>query len=290
MMNMDIYQDHPSTSKNSKQDKYIKIIGIVVFSAGILGLILFCILSVYSISLTRKQLEEYVAASTATADFYETLLFSARKWPIKMSDEFIDYRYGWDYLKEWDKDDYNKVRAFIKDEAYYTEVIANQGFVWRLSPDYFEDSITDFFLSVEVQIIAGPSDAEIGIFFRKVGTRYYIFYLGNRGYYGVALHNYGGWTPLDRGYYSVSTPDQDWQKSDIILTPTPYEDYGHEEKVRLSLVAQGSHFYFYVNDDFLTEVENDVSSRGQMGLMISMNDIGDKGEFLFDNLEIRTPE
>jgi len=58
---------------------------------------------------------------------------------------------------------------------------------------------------------------------------------------------------------------------------------------RLTVLAEGSHFAFYINEQYVGEADDDRLSRGQLGLAIELADAGDTAVFEFDNFEMRAP-
>jgi hypothetical protein len=57
----------------------------------------------------------------------------------------------------------------------------------------------------------------------------------------------------------------------------------------MAITALESHFYFYINDELVAELEDDRLSSGQVGLLIGLFEEGDEGEWLFSDFEVRAP-
>jgi hypothetical protein len=51
----------------------------------------------------------------------------------------------------------------------------------------------------------------------------------------------------------------------------------------------GQHFAFYLNGEWVAEVEDGTWAEGRAGLLASLFDEGDVGSFIFDNFELRVP-
>jgi len=51
----------------------------------------------------------------------------------------------------------------------------------------------------------------------------------------------------------------------------------------------GSHFTFYINDQYVGEADDDQLSTGTIALAVGLDNAEDQAVFEFDNLELRAP-
>ena len=61
------------------------------------------------------------------------------------------------------------------------------------------------------------------------------------------------------------------------------------ETNRLTVLAEGSHYTFYINDQYVGEADEDRLSQGEAGVAIELREAGDAAVFEFDNFEVRAP-
>jgi hypothetical protein len=71
------------------------------------------------------------------------------------------------------------------------------------------------------------------------------------------------------------------------MTPSPYLLKGKFN--RLTVIAQGTEFYFYINGKFVHHVTDIQIDRGNVGLRISVHK-GIEQIVEFDNFELRIPK
>jgi hypothetical protein len=58
---------------------------------------------------------------------------------------------------------------------------------------------------------------------------------------------------------------------------------------RLTVIAEGSHFIFLINNNYVGNTTNDRIAKGTTGLAIGLNGADSQAVVEFDNLELRTP-
>jgi len=132
---------------------------------------------------------------------------------------------------------------------------------------------TDFVLEVDATQVAGPDDNSYGVVFRLRGpSAYYRFDVTGDGYYTFIRRDEadgGRWTEII-----------DWTESLAI--------HRGASTNRIKIVAQGSHFGFYVNEQQVAEAEDGTYPSGAIGLDAgSFDEAG--VQIAFDNLTIRQP-
>ena len=129
-------------------------------------------------------------------------------------------------------------------------------------------SFTDFTMEVDLIYEDGINNHEYGVLFRKIDDdNFYQFAIAN-GAFSVWKYTDGDWE---------APALKDWTESEIINQPG--------ENNHLRIVAVGSNFDFYANDEHLTTLSNNEFTTGDVGLMAAIYDPG-QGLVTFDNLVI----
>jgi hypothetical protein len=127
----------------------------------------------------------------------------------------------------------------------------------------------DFYVSVDCRKVTGSTDTAMGLVFRSYEGNYYILRVGNVQRFKVALMKNDQWTTL--------IP---WTRSDAIK---PYE------MNKIAVIGEGSHFLFFINNQYVGEVEDLQLTDGAVGIAISLFHADDHAVFEFDNFELRKP-
>ncbi len=133
----------------------------------------------------------------------------------------------------------------------------------------------DFVLEVDATQLGGPDDNSYGIIFRMENpSAYYRFDISGDGHYLVIRRDKEG-----GGQWVTITGD--WLPSEAI--------HKGASTNKIKIVAQGSHFTFYVNGQQVAEADDDTYRSGAIGLNAgSFHESGVK--IGFDNLTIKKPE
>jgi hypothetical protein len=90
----------------------------------------------------------------------------------------------------------------------------------------------------------------------------------------------------DDQYLTFELLDQDEWTTLIDRTKTSAIHPG--EVNQLAVRGEGSHFEFFINDEFVGEADDSEFSSGIVGLVIGFPNAGDKAVFEFDNFELGT--
>jgi len=209
-----------------------------------------------------EQARQLQAAATAQAR-----MALINSWNLVLSDQFVGDTNGWT-IGDIDDDLYKGSKS-ITDGKLIWKVEQSKGFVHWDWPTGFEHP-TDFYVSVEIHRISGStSSACYGLWFRGDGSDYYFYEACDDQTYRVSLHSeQDGWEIL-LGFETSSAikPDQ---------------------TNKLAVLAEGSHFEFYINDQLVNTLDNNRWSSGRVGIMIEMTE-GDTATFEFDNFVLRNP-
>ena len=131
------------------------------------------------------------------------------------------------------------------------------------------EQVSDFYLSVEGKLIEGRSGNSYGLIFRSNGFERpaYIFRIFEQA-------------------YDIQINDYEWKE---LSGKTPSPCLLEDEFNRITVIAQDSEFYFYINGKFVHHITDDQISRGNVGLRISVRQ-GIEQTVEFDNFELRVPK
>ena len=273
------------TKKLEPSSHNSQIFIIILSVLGISALILICTMSFLGYkgyTNWNDSLHTKIAEVTSTSDFTQSLLAEAKTWEPDINDSFDTKEYGWWDGKEPEESEYGTSINYYADSSYMVESTAHMAFYRWMTPDYgaFDG---DFYLAVEGRQISGPIDAEFGLIFRDARGRHYIFYVNGIGFYLAQLNYFDSWDTLASGSYKSVTNPLKIAYATLTPRPTP------PEMTRLAVLVKGPHFYFFINDQFISEAEDDRILAGEVGIIISLNKQDDEAVFEFDNFELRRP-
>jgi hypothetical protein len=210
------------------------------------------------------------ATATAKAEATATALALASgvasNWPIVLYEDFSANTYNWP-VGEYSDERVTGSRT-LADGKYTWEATALEGVVWWSIPNM--EPLSDLYLSVEVQMIEGSEEIEYGVIFRRVDRdNYYVFRIQGDREYQLRMRYAGEWETLI-----------EWTESTAI---------GAGQANRLTVIAEGSHFSLYINDQLVDEYDDSRLDSGEAGLLIGLDKAGDKAFFEFDDFEVRAP-
>ena len=205
------------------------------------------------------------AAATAVADVSDVPAV-ASDWPVVLSDPFGPN------VNDWPVGDYSDERVtgnrLVTGGTYRWQAEALDGVIWWSIPDIA--SVSDFYLTAEARRVSGVEDGQYGVILRRADRdNYGLFKIEDSQYFKFSVRHEGEWETVI-----------DWAEASAIRPG---------EVNRLTVIAEGSHFTFYINDEYVGEADDDRLTRGQSGLAIELLDAGDAATFEFDNFEVRAP-
>jgi hypothetical protein len=187
-------------------------------------------------------------------------------WPLVFSDSFNSNEDNWPMGEE--ANEYVVNLWSLVGGKYRWEADAIQNVHWYVYPDI--DSVGDFYLSTQLQKISGPEDCSYGVAFRvRDANNFYLFLISDTQYFSVYRIFGGNWETL-----------VDWKYSTAIRP---------EDVNRIAVVAQGSHFDFWVNEKLVGGVDDSMIKTGRNGVSMILYNPGDHAIFEFDNFEVREP-
>lgn len=175
------------------------------------------------------------------------------EWKLLIHEEFNDN------VNDWDLDPYEDENLTLY------RAMENGIFTWNYQSTegwYFWDypgsvpTVSDFVASVEIKHMTGNLEEEFGLILRASDEAYYLLEIIESGHVFFQLHTNDNYQTL-------------------------FEDTTSAIKIGepnlISVKASGSHFVFYVNNEFVGEVEDDHLKRGYVGIFTSTN--GEPGSF-----------
>ena len=196
---------------------------------------------------------------------FATAESAAGVWGVILADTFDSNDNNW--LEESSDDAFALTTYEVVDGKYKWESTAHQSFIGWVRAG--REPLTDFHLSVDIQQIEAPATADYGIVFREdEDSNFYYFAIADAGEYALYIF-FEEWDTLI-----------DWTETDLIKAG---------EANRITVLGEGSHFTFFINDQYLTELTNDQIAEGLTALAIELADENDQGTFEFDNFELRAP-
>lgn len=216
-------------------------------------------------NLTATQ-SAFISTSTAMA-FRSTTTALAEQWQEILSEPFDNNNNNW-YIAAQEDDEYSKSTFEITDGKYRLSVLAHQSFI-RWVP-ITTDTLEDFSLTIEAKLVEYSDATDYGIAFRVDSEgNFYYFAIDSDQLYSLYKFQGGEWTTL------------------IEHTETPL--IKKDEPNRLTVLAQGTHFILFINDQFVAGMEDDSINKGTTALAIEVFQPDQQATFEFDNIMLRTP-
>lgn len=215
------------------------------------------------------------AQATAQAQANATATVAAKRmdtmdnvadWSLLVYDDFTTEVNGWPTVEAYEGSLVEGSRLIVGG-AYKFETTAIGDFVWPATPD--TEFASDLYITVKARRTFGSTDGRYGIIFRRVDKdNYYTFRVKDDGHYQFRIRYQGEWDTLI-----------DWTETDV-LRP------GRDNV--LTAVAEGPHFTFYINDQFVAEATDDQLDSGKYGVIVGLQE-GDTASFEFRDFEVRVP-
>ena len=181
----------------------------------------------------------------ATQQAVQTFLNQSESWPTIFDDGFDQNNLDWP--EGDDTDPLAVINWTIEAGKFRWKATANDSFVWWVYPTM--DAVTNFSLSVQMQQTSGAVDGEGGLIYRvQEPGLYYTFELNDLNQYAVYSH-------LDDGWHTLI----DWSDLDAIQEDAPNQ---------ITVIATGSHFEYFVNQQNVASLEDASITDGMAGLLI----------------------
>ena len=208
-----------------------------------------------------------INATSTIAAYQATVTSLPSQWKVAMKDSFDSNKYNW-LVKKDSTDDYSTTTYEIKDGVYRWTSTAHKPYIGWVRTN--KKQYSDIYISVDVREASGPNTADFGVVLREDdNSNFYYFGITNDGQYAFLVYN-NDWITL-----------QDWTFTDLIRT---------DEVNKITVLAQGSQFVFFINDQYLFDMTDDKIGKGQVGLAVELAQENDQAVFEFDNLLIQAPK
>jgi hypothetical protein len=212
---------------------------------------------------TQQFLEDQLA--TVTAQVAQSTLFEASRWTQVMFDSFDRNGYNW-YMGTLNRE------CGINDlslwNGRYTWIdTAKTGCVSYVWPNY--QSLENFYLSVDCQQLSGAVDSACGVILRNQDEEnFYYFSVSTDQYISFQVRQDDEWISL-------------LNQKELAIQPWMLN--------RMIVVVMDSHFLFFVNGQYVAEMDDMRIESGKVGLMVDLKNMDDTATFEFDNFELRVP-
>lgn len=186
--------------------------------------------------------------------------------PIVMTDSFDKVRESKGWNLDTVKASWADGSRRLANGVYVWEFTAKRGIVYHSTPANVK--LQDFVMAVDTRQTSGPTSVGYGIVFRlQDSDNYYRFGINQQKKFRIDARYKGNWFTF-----------VNWTRNDAILP---------DGNNRIQIIAQGPHFVFTINGQYVYDWEDSRLTTGSPGLFIEMEQ-GEHAKFEFDNFELRT--
>ena len=207
---------------------------------------------------------QQVTGSTATAQAIQAIATdSLSLWPTLFSDTFDSNKNDW-IIGNGD-DEFTIITREIKDGKYTWDVSSKQSVIAWVAAD--TKPVSNFHLTVELKQVSGSNQSDYGLIFREDAD-------SNLYYFGID----------EEGFFCLLSYDNEWTdmieftKSSVILPG---------ETNSLTVIADGSNFSFFINDQYVGKMTDDHIPTGTTAVAVELFEADLQAVFEFDNFELR---
>jgi predicted DNA-binding protein (MmcQ/YjbR family) len=181
--------------------------------------------------------------------------------------DFTELDERWPLVQEFD----NSYIGFHEPEWYHVEVHSPfDDEVVTLKGESYEDITTEVVVFAEPSLTEPEGDFRYGLVFRREGKQWYAFVISPKTQsWWVLKSSPTGLEVLKQGSYNS------------------IQGLGTKDTLRLD--AEGSNFYFHLNDQFITQVSDGDYDSGEVGFFVETFD-SPKAHIHYDFLSIRGVE
>lgn len=191
-------------------------------------------------------------------------------WNLIYSDDFNQDLLVWETGKR--SDEYGIATRSIIYSVYQWETRPVQEVIWESIVWTKREDITighSFILSATGRQTGGATSS-YGLLFRLTdGYHYYLFEIRDNQEYAIMVKS------------GKTTPIVNWTKSAAIIPG---------ENNKLTVLGEGTHFTFFINDTYVAEIEDDTFATGKAGLGIMQFSTYQPAYFHFDNFSVAIPD
>lgn len=186
---------------------------------------------------------------------------------ILYESNFTELDERWPLVQEFD----NSYIGFHEPEWYHVEVHApNDDEIVTLKGESYDDITTEMVVFAEPSLTEPDGDFRYGLAFRRLGKQWYAFVI----------------SPKSQSWWVLKSSPTGLE---VIKQGSHNSIQGLDAKDKLRLDAEGSDFYFHLNDQFITHVSDGDYASGEVGFFVETFD-SPKAHIHYDFLSIREVE
>jgi pSer/pThr/pTyr-binding forkhead associated (FHA) protein len=208
-------------------------------------------------------------AATPSQSSADPLTHVRTNWTVVIEDSFDTNDNQWDTGDVGEPGNATGTLQ-IADGKYHWDVQAQRDFATVARKSHAPDG--DFYASVDVQQVSGPATCGYGLLLRDTDIGLYQFALADH----------------DQRLSIFAWKESQGTARDLINSPGN-EAIHPGEANRLSVIAEGTHYQFFVNDQPVGDVTDADWTTGHVTLFVQLCQTGDSVILGFDNMELRTP-
>lgn len=254
-------------SQNTKSSSAVWVFTCLV-AVSLVGLLLICLclFGILGLGVFQWRIKETPLRSTGMVSTPTPMLSSITvdpTWTAFFSDDFSVDTGAWN-VGEFESPVGDK--KLMIDGVYRWDVTSRRGQIWWQFPE--TEMLSDFDVTVDIQLSSGPRDAAYGIVFRVNNHQHYLFQIDEQGYFAVSWFDGDKWDTM-------------LEKHTEALRP------GEINQLRVKGI--GSRFYFFVNGQLVGDILDDRGQRGSVGISLGLFQVDDHAVIEFDNFEISAP-
>lgn len=167
-------------------------------------------------------------------------------YDFSFSEQFNNNTNNWSF-----KDDANAAFKVMNGKYYMLHKRSEKG--WSSHITKTIDTNQDFEIETKIDKISGVVNFGYGLMFGKNGDNSFRFYIASNGYYRIVRE--------------VKGNDEDIIK----WTSTAYVNKGNQESNILKVKKEGRYYKFYVNDNYLTQIDYEPFFGNEIGYVLYNN-------------------
>lgn len=196
----------------------------------------------------------------------QVALEASSKWRAVLTDAFQSNVNRWP-SGEFSNNSLSGTRTFMNGK-YRWEGKGPQNVIWRSQS--IANPLSDFYLSTTGKWISGARNTAYGLIFRRESDdSHYFFGMTDSQQFALRLLSSNSWSTLIDWTYTTAIRPGDTN--------------------RLTVIAEGSHFLLFINNQYVGEASDDKLGNGRVGVAIQFFNPNDQVVVEFDDFELRAP-
>jgi hypothetical protein len=208
------------------------------------------------------------ATATRIPTATPTITPTEKSWKIHYTDRFENNKWGWPELQNDKSETCGTENMFIDYLKLVWTIEVSDGCVWWQYPSFVQ--MKDFDLSMDVELMAGSSNADMGLVYSAAGDDSYSLL------FRIDPAN---------STFTVESLQTDWKT----IIDWKYSDAIQNTGVnRLRMVVKNNQFTFYVNEVEVGSTFDSTITSGIVGITLGTYKTGDSVSVSFDDLELFT--